>query len=1258
LLINYAASFFLDNLFSLFDIPNKNYFVIILIITLNLLLILLYENSQRIERIYLEIKINRKLLSLIAILICIFITVINISSALVCAGSQEFSIINFTSILFLGFVITYILYAKKLITDLIDIALFSILFDISVYAILGFIVWFLGNFGLIKLLTLFFNAALSLYFISIIAKNYLGRSACAARDVFVRITLAGLVEFCMIVATIGALYLQYSVIHQKPGVALLGDEFAHAGFANKLARRYCSWQEAELGQFTMPAYPYFFHLFLVACSFLTGAEIPYLLTKVLPWVLLPLPFLAFIRLAKRLLGERRSVSLAVFFFIITSGFGWIKAWLYAGMISSGNICSFLSQVSDDTCDIIYSMMFPSAVVPVLIDNAVLYTIVSFLIDRSDLDKRSKKTSIIFIISILIIMSLLFHIEKTIIFAFIIAALLIINYIWNIIEISKFTYTAIALIISTFVTVILDILAPLKLYTAKTYLIPMLIAEAIGMMILVLSFVKNKISNVILRHEMNVKKIFIVLYISMLLVIILYEVISNVGPDYRCWLIPFYYFPLKLGVAGILSTIAILMFVKDREQNMQMLLILLAAILAVELAAYHLFDARKVMSQAQGIEEFRYMRDVLWPFIAIAAARGADFLVRLPRKRYVSYPVALGLALMLVTAGPASNLLKVKAMYCQSGVPERAQGMLSFVGALEVPKGSAILSTSLPDAIYSVTGVSVYSRTSSPYWDVLRDSDDIFTAAFLLSYLNISYAVIARNALAQNALQKLLDYFPLVYQDDTFSVYALIPLNHPSFYSNNVLLLPSTFMLGQIYNLSGNVQIKYFADVNDFVNWKPDTIDKFAIFNVKELNTRIYDKYFIIHVQSDVPGNKTVALLRKILEKPIFVDRQLIIEIKFRTYNKTKLLVHILYNDGSMENVIYAGSPFMQSNVWAVARKIIDAGKRGKYIVGFRIGVTNRFDENLTSLRADVEYLAVYEDPVALCSDAIVFMLLSNLNYTIAFSGNTLKGRNIILVNETITDQKIIDVLAKDNRNVIILGKKIESRSAGCIVKAILSYQNAAGINNILAFYECDNGEKITAIEKIKDNIYFVNIYPIITNMQMCSNQSCLLAIRHKVGTIMRFILGDMSSSTFKREFFLKAKGGIKIAGDVEMHVKELLICVNNSCQEEAVGDGVVRLVGNVSLETIGFGYVKLRVQGTLCVRGDCAKMSEYEIFAFVSSIRGRGGLIKFDTLMVSYPFTTGSYNLANYTYYGSFSFRLVPLSNDLILLLPLEKFKL
>jgi hypothetical protein len=1126
---------------------------------------------------------------------------------------------------------------------------------------IGFIVWVLGDFSLIKLLTLFFNVTLSLYFIIniiVIVKKYLGQSARVTRDVFARITLAGLVKFCMIVATISVLYLQYSVIHQKPGVALLGDEFAHAGFANKLARGYYSWQEAELGEFTMPAYPYFFHLFLAVSSFLTGAEIPYLLTRVLPWVLLPLPLLAFVRLAKRLLGKKHSVSLAVFFFIVTSGFGWIKAWLYAGTITSGNICSFLLQFSDDTCDIIYSMMFISAVVPVLIDNAVLYTIVSFLIDRSDLDKRSKKTSMIFIISILIIMSLLFHIEKTIFFAVIIMILLIINYIWNVIEISKFTYTAIALIIGTFITLILDILAPLKLYTAKTYLVPMLIIGAIGMMILVLSFVKNKISNFILRHEMKLKKIFIFLYISMLLVIILYEAISNVKPDYRCGLIPFYYFPLKLGVAGILSTIAILLFIKEREQNIQMLLIFLATILAVELAVYHLFDVRKVVSQARGIEEFRYMRDVLWPFIAIAAARGADFLVRLPRKGYMSYPVALGLALVLVTAGSASNLLKVKAMYCQSGVPESAQGVLSFVSALEVPKGSAILSTSLPEAIYSVTGVSVYSRTSSPYWDVLRGSDDIFTTAFLLSYLNVSYAVITRNTLGQNALQKLLDYFPLIYQDDTFSAYALIPLNLPSFYSENVLLLPGTLMLGQTYNLPGNVEIKYFADVNDFVNWKPDTIDKFAIFNVKALNARIYDKYFIIHIQSDVPGNKTVALFRKNLEKPIFVDRQLIIEIKFRTYNKTKLLVQILYNDGSMENVIYGGSPYMQSDVWAVARKIIDVGKRGKYIVGFRIGVTNRFDENVTSLRADVEYLAVYEDPVALCGDAIVFMLLSNLNYTIAFSGNALKGKNVILINETITDQKIIDVLAKDNRNVIILGKKIGSGSAGCIIKAILSYQNTTGINNILAFYECDNGEKITAIEKIKNNIYFVNIYPIITNMKMCSNQSCLLAIRHKVGTIMRFILGDVGSTTFKREFFLKSKGGIKIAGDVEMHVKELLICINNSCQEEAIGDGIVKLVGNVSLEAIGFGYVKLRVQGALCISDNCAKMTDGEIFASVSSIQGREGFIKFDTLMVSYPFITGSYNLANYTYYGSFSFRLVPLSNDLILLLPLEKFKL
>jgi len=1222
---------------------------------------LLYENSRsKIEKFYLEIKINRKFLDLIAILMCIFITVINISSALVCAGSQEFLIINFASILFPGFIITHILYAKRIITDLIDILLFSILFDIFMYAILGFIIWVLGSFSLIKLLSLLFNAALSVYFINITARKYLRRSAYATRDMIVRITLAELFEFCIIIVIISVLYLQYLVIHQKPGVALLGDEFAHAGFANKLARRYCSWQEAKLGEFTMPAYPYFFHLFLVVCSFLTGAEIPYLLTRVLPWVLLPLPLLAFIRLAKKLLSERRFLSLAVFFFIVTSGFGWIKAWLYAGTISSENICLFLSQVSDDTCDIIYSTMFISATVPVLIDNAVLYTLVSLLIDHDDLDKRSKKLYMIFITSILIIMSLFFHIEKTIIFAFIITALLTINYLLNIprIEISKFTYIAIALIMGVFITVILDILAPLKLYTAKAHLVPMLITGTIGVMLLMLNFAKNKITNFIFRSEIKVKKIFITLYILTFLVIILYEVISNVKPDYRCWLIPFYCFPLKLGVAGILSIIAILLFVKEREQNMQILLILLAAIFAVELAAYHLFDARKVVSQAQGIEEFRYIRDILWPFLAIAAARGADFLVKLPRKRYLSYPVALGLALVLVTAGPASNLLKVKAMYCQSGVPETAQSMLSFVSTLEVPKGSGILSTSLPDAIYSVTGVSVYSRTSSPYWDVLRDSNDTFTVAFLLSYLNVSYAVIARNTLGQNALQKLLDYFPLVYQDNTFSVYALLPLNPPSLSSDNVLLLPGTLMLGQIYNLPGNVEIKYFADVNDFVNWKPDTIDKFAIFNVKALNARIYDKYFIIHIQSDVPGNKTVALFRKILEKPIFVDRQLIVEIKFRTYNKTKLLVHILYNDGSMENVIYGGSPYMQSDVWAVARKIIDAGKGGKYIVGFRIGVTNRFDENVTSLRADVEYLAVYEDPVALCSDAIVFMLLSNLNYTIAFSGNTLKGKNVILINETITDQKIIDVLAKVNRNVIILGKKIESGSDGCIVKDILSYQNANGVNNILAFYECDNGEKITAVEKIKDNIYFVNIYPIIINMKMCSNQSCLLATGHKVGTILRFISGDMDNSTFKREFFLKAKGDIKIVGDVEMLLKELLICVNNSCQEEAVGDRIVRLIGNVSLETIGFGYVKLRVQGTLCIGGNCTKMSDGEIFASVSSIQGRGGLIKFDALMVSYPFVTGSYNFVNYTYYGSFSFRLVPLSNDLILLLPLEKFKL
>lgn len=116
---------------------------------------------------------------------------------------------------------------------------------------------------------------------------------------------------------------------------------------------------------------------------------------------------------------------------------------------------------------------------------------------------------------------------------------------------------------------------------------------------------------------------------------------------------------------------------------------------------------------------------------------------------------------------------------------------------------------------------------------------------------------------------------------------------------------------------------------------------------------------------------------------------------------------------------------MTSKSWSWSQTLINYVN--KTITSFRIGISNKFDESVNKIWAELDYLVISKPNNTCFRDGIMTLALSNTNYTIEY--NTAppfveeKYQNILLTNNINSSEihtYLTDTLLKDKK-VIPLG---------------------------------------------------------------------------------------------------------------------------------------------------------------------------------------------------------------------------------------------
>ena len=145
----------------------------------------------------------------------------------------------------------------------------------------------------------------------------------------------------------------------------------------------------------------------------------------------------------------------------------------------------------------------------------------------------------------------------------------------------------------------------------------ILLSVVGLVLVVINeklVVINKTSNIwsLLRSKLKVAHMkYIIAYFALFLYFFLALTFfySFSLYNFNLNMVPLWFLPLKLGVAGILSLIGLFYSIK-KGNGVYFFIVLCISTLLIQLFLYHLPYS---LVPIAGIEEFRIFRDVLWPF---------------------------------------------------------------------------------------------------------------------------------------------------------------------------------------------------------------------------------------------------------------------------------------------------------------------------------------------------------------------------------------------------------------------------------------------------------------------------------------------------------------------------------------------------------------------------------------------------------------------------------------------------------------------
>lgn len=1026
---------------------------------------------------------------------------------------------------------------------------------------------------------------------------------------------------------------------------ILHDELDHVGLTVQLLKGWQSWQSVQTGS---GIYPYFFHLVLLAATSLSNA--PIINVHLSFFFLLILPAFAFYFMAQMIFKNESDIPLlATVIFSVFSGFGWIYAILLQNSVTGTPEVSTIIQASKTTYGIKYSTWLPIYIAPYTTDLAIFFV----LIGLTGYKQVNSRTLCILTV-VLVTLGAFVHVEKMII----LALLLFILSLLYVFEFARFMDHPKTILFSYIVGLLmffaLDSLAPYKITLSySSALWKCFLISTIG---LTLIGIGKKFQNKIHRLSLKINKRhlrYTLAYLTLSLYIVLFVAFfySFSSYNFNKESVPLWFLPLKFGVVGLLSLFGLFYSIRERSR-INFFVTLCVGALLIELLLYHFpFSLLSV-----NFEEWRVVRDVLWPFLSIVAAYGMQKLIKIFKvnlyldKRLLRYSVAFLLFFVIFVGSVPSHLLKVQYFEsAQQSTSSEEMDALNYLKTLEIPSGSFILTGFSEDKVYAVTGartVSLYNQVFAP---LIFNSKSPSTNLWILPYLNISYIYMnaqdlrfLENRYAGSFFMWLLPRFPLLFSNDATAIYKVPPISPPLNESN------ITVVTGGLLTCA-TALLKNFIWIDDSFaeGWR-----KVTASNVEYWNFTSDGDIAILEAKTKHEQQAAVFYINDLKEYvPTSDDTVAIIRFKSNTARSYAIL-DILYSDESTQRIHHKGITNMNSPGWATATNLLQPNK---FVKTIRVGITDKKEGDGETISVSFDYVGIskagkltdYYTPPLLAA-------LMQINYTTTSEFDaSLLDHDVIFVpdlnfNDTITSEYITWV--KNGGNLIVINYEEQGTfsnflaikesdrylSADLIVDnkgsstkipnmTVPELQLSDTSTSIIANYARENASisPFAFLRNLEEGkIIYFEMAPILINL--AGSQDFIKTMDWITNLLQDYVcLSFFNSSTYRRTFYVKNIGEVFLQGETYMETSNIIfgfetlhgvtLSFSNATLVENVEsffenftvskvefNGVIPVTtivdGNVTLSPLDLNrYVKLKFGGEAVFEFDISSNSEIRV---------------------------------------------------------------
>jgi hypothetical protein len=1137
---------------------------------------------------------------------------------------------------------------------------YSVLFSILVTGFVGFVSVVIGSIVLYS--SLVFLTVLSSFLVAFSYKYKNRYHNILDDEISVEINLINSV----ILATIaGFLLFVYAVLHStflSSPLPILSDEPFHVGFIRKFLDDNLSWQEQLLQMHTAPAYPYLFHIFMGVGISASGLPIvDYLVLMSI--ILIPLPTISFYSLSSTLLNDSDKSLIATCIFTVFSGFGWIGSVVIHGY-SSEILDIYISSVV--SCGIIFSTWLPIIVAPYLLDLACFF----MLLNLSLKPNISSRKLTLFMIPLMLI-STLAHLEKIVLLSIIFVGISILqNPSWN--RTFRVKEYGLSLISSCGIVFLWDTVAPLKLYIAS-FLTIIIALTILGFVLVIMHVVFSRLDRAVFDWLISNPKRILALFLSSYFALTIYEILIALIPTNDCAVIPLYILPSKVGwlLFGVLAWFVTL-YRGDFTVN-RTLVVVASAVIFLELLLYHIpFAPYRTLGVFT--EEFRYFRDITWPFAAIIASIGlisilqSEGVSKIRTRLGNSKSLVIGALLIgiVISSSSFSLLLKVEYQNNYSGTNDDDQGVIAFLENLDKPKGAAIFAEqNIAILVYAATGMITYSPQTQIYGRLLASDSDIEEVIFVIQYLNISFLVL-RNHSISGGLRHIIPLSEKIFSDSSYIVYSVEQLTPPSSISETAFLIPE-LPPPQAIPLNKTELYPWQDRYSSLGAWDLAQLSSDDV----SYNLEITDNDTLSFEIDGPQDTRNVAFLVNMFDTPVQIQNNTYFWLRFRTETTATLIIHLIFEDGTSTNVIQFDSPFLQSEEWCWLK--MQVPKITGNVSGIRIGATNRLHEYDGEISIEIDYSALaYSSPYK--NRFISMMANSGVDFTIRYSSQLERTREvnqIVILDAGMNRdmiERIISQLSPET-NLMIIGDITKSTwiqdfgnltTTGLRLSVnsiafdgiefnipsirIEEFQYEGG--DVIAWYNGNSSIPMSVEVPVSSeiNITYVNLFSLFDQV---SNLNLDL--------VLYDLLGFEKKQNEERVFYLKNTGSITISGNIELDCMYVLSNLNpptESIQEPE--ELTLSIIGQVQLEMIGYGIARLDFKSDTRVflNNDEFNVSISELILFASITRIQGvGLIVFDVLTSGFPYPI-ILDEEKYEVEGVFNIEIFPLSAFNMFILP------